>query len=278
MQLAETEWEGEPVYLAALRDITARREWEARLRYAQKMEAIGNLTRGIAHDFNNTLAAIVGYASVLEMRVGQQETLRAPIQQILAAADRATGLTRALVAFSRDQPGQIRAFDLTEMVARTGKLLPPLLGNAIVFSTDLPGQPLPVLADSTQIEQVLINLAVNARQAMPKGGSLHLQLQEESLGPEFRKGHGFGRMGRFARISMNDNGPGMEETICEKIFDPFFTTKEPGEGCGLGLSMVYGIVKQHRGYILCHSRPGEGTTFEIYLPLTEPAATQEAPG
>ena len=271
-----TDWQGEQVVLASLRDISGRRLLERQLRYAQKMEALGNLTRGIAHDFNNVLAAIIGYASVLEMKTGDQPPLQGPVRQILAAADRAATLTRALLSFARNQPGEMRRFDLVETFSRMAQILPSLLGGNIGLIQQLPAESLPVEADSAQIEEVLVSLAVNARQAMPAGGTLTLVAERQELTADFRQRHGFGKPGHFARIALIDTGSGMPPETCEKVFEPFFTTRGADGGNGLGLAIAYGTIKQHHGYILCHSTPGAGTTFEILLPLREalPKATE----
>ena len=273
-----TEWHGEKVVLASLRDITERRRMESQLRYAQKMESLGNLTRGIAHDFNNALAAIIGYASVLEMKTEELPALQSSARQILAAADRASALTRALLSFSRTREGEMLPRELHEVVARIGLVLPSLLGTQIELVTAFSSEPLWVKADSSQLEQVLFNLAVNARQAMPEGGTVTLRTERSELTAAFRQAHGFGRVGSYARILMSDTGIGMDEETCEKIFEPFFTTRSVGNGSGLGLAIAYGIVKQHRGYILCHSTPGQGTSFEVLLPLVAPGAMEPDDG
>ena len=273
-----TEWHGEPVMLASLRDITERRLLEGQLRYAQKMEALGNLTRGIAHDFNNILAAIIGYASVLEMKTEGQAPLQGSIRQILAAADRAATLTRALLSFARNQPGEMRGIDLLETLTRVGQILPSLLGRKIALHQQLGDTPLPVHADPTQLEEVLFNLASNARQAMPDGGTLTMEAGRHELTGEFRQRNGFGKPGQYARVALTDNGVGMEPETREKIFEPFFTTRENSGGNGLGLAIAFGTIKQHKGYILCHSAPGSGTTFEIFLPLRQAEGAESASG
>lgn len=272
-----TEWQGEQVVLASLRDITGRRLLERQLRYAQKMEALGNLTRGIAHDFNNVLAAVIGYASVLEMKTGDQPALQGPVRQILAAADRASTLTRSLLSFARNQPGKMRRFDLAETLSRMAQILPSLLGGKIRFIQQLAAESLPVEADSAQIEEVLVNLAVNARQAMPEGGTLTLVAERQELTAAFRQRHGFGKPGHFVRVALTDTGIGMSPETCEKAFEPFFTTREANGGNGLGLAIAFGTIKQHHGYILCHSTPDAGTTFEILLPLCKEAAKATEP-
>ncbi|AMV73600.1 response regulator [Desulfuromonas carbonis] len=266
-----TEWHGEKVVLASLRDITERQRLERQLRYAKKMESLGNLTRGLAHDFNNILTAIIGYASVLEIKVDGQEPLLGPVRQIIASADRAAGLTRALLSFSRSQPGQMRRLDLLELLTRFLHVLPSLLGGKIRLSQILPAAPLWITGDPAQLEQVLFNLATNARQAMPTGGSLAVTLEHYLLTNDFRQQHGFGKPGQYARIVLQDSGVGMDPEMVQNIFEPFFTTRETGEGSGLGLAISYGIVKQHRGYIICRSAVGAGTSFAVLLPLESPA-------
>jgi PAS domain S-box-containing protein len=267
LRLVNTEWLAEQVTLVSLRDVTAQRRLEMQLRYAQKMESVGNLTRGVAHDFNNILAAIIGYGSVLEMKTIDQPLLQGPVQQILAAADRASALTKALLSFSRNQPGQMQKRDLLEMIQRVSQLIPAMLGQNISFSTRLTEPPLDVEIDAAQIEQVLFNLTSNARKAMKNGGALTLTVDRHELSAEFRKTNGFGRPGHYARIALTDTGEGIDEKTREMIFEPFFSTRETGDGTGLGLAISYGIVKQHHGYILCRSAPGNGSTFEILLPI-----------
>ncbi len=280
LHLVETRWQDQSAVLVALRDITARRRLEDQIRFTQKMESLGNLTRGVAHDFNNALAAIIGYASVLEIRAGDQPLLLAPLRQILATADRATTLTRALLSYSRNQPGKMHRLDLIETLTRLSQILPSLLGAKITLVQRLTPEPLWIMADSSQLEQALFNLATNARLSMPGGGTVTLEAERRKLTSDFRRLHGFGRPGDFARIRLSDTGSGMAPETCEKIFEPFFTTRETGEGTGLGLPITFGIIKSHRGYILCHSDPEVGTSFDIFLPLitdSEPAAEGPCP-
>ncbi len=275
--LAKEEVTG-PGLLRTINYAIERQRLERQLRYAQKMESLGNLTRGIAHDFNNILAAIIGYASVLEMKIGQQDSLQAPVRQILSAADRAATLTRALLSFSRSQPGKMRQLDLLELMTRFLHVLPSLLGSKISISQEISAEALWITGDPAQLEQVLFNLATNARQAMPAGGTLALRLDRYLLPDDFRQQHGFGKPGRYARIAMSDSGVGIDPELVQRIFEPFFTTRETGDGTGLGLAVTYGIVKQHRGYIVCRSVAGEGTTFEILLPLENNAPQGDKDG
>ena len=255
--------------LHILEDITEYKRLEAQLRHAQKMEAIGALTGGIAHDFNNILTAIIGYASVLQMKLGEDDPLRVSAERILASADRAARLTQSLLAFSRKQLLNPEVININEIIKMVEKLLSRLIGEDIELRTILSDEKLTVFADSAQIEQTLMNLATNARDAMPEGGLLSIETQKIELDVEFIKRHGYGKSGPYALISVSDTGIGMDKKTKERIFEPFFTTKEVGKGTGLGLSIVYGIVKQHDGYINGYSEVNKGTTFRIYLPLTK---------
>jgi CheY-like chemotaxis protein len=239
------------------------------------MEAVGQLAGGVAHDFNNILTAIIGYANLLLMKMPDRESGRAFVEQILSASERAAHLTHSLLAFSRKQIIDLRPVSLNEIISRVEKLLGRVIGEDIEFKTWLADADLPVLADSIQIEQVLMNLAANARDAMPDGGMLLIVTEPLELGEEFVRAHSYGKPGRYAYMAVTDTGVGMDEKTRNRIFEPFFTTKEVGKGTGLGLSMVYGIVKQHNGYITVDSEPGKGTTFKIYLPLVRPSAEEK---
>jgi two-component system cell cycle sensor histidine kinase/response regulator CckA len=254
-------------YDGLISDITERKKLEEQLLHAQKMEAIGQLAGGIAHDFNNILTAIIGFGNLLKMELGKDDPLRTYVKQILTSAERAANLTRALLAFSRKQIINLRPTNLNEIINVLKKLLSRLIGEDIELSTFLADEDLTVMADSIQIEQVLMNLATNSRDAMPDGGSLIIRTGRIEFDYEFIKAHGFGRPGSYAFISIEDTGEGIDEKMKERIFEPFFTTKEVGKGTGLGLSMVYGIIKQHEGYVIVYSEHGKGTTFKIYLPL-----------
>jgi len=249
------------------RDISDRKRLEDQLRHSQKLEAVGHLAGGIAHDFNNILTAIMGYGSLVRMKMQDSDPLRTFIDSILSSAERAANLTRSLLAFSRKQIINPKPVDVNDIVNRVEKLLLRLIGEDIELKTLLSGAPLTVLADSGQIEQVLMNLATNARDAMPDGGLLTIETRYAELTGDYTKGHLFAKGGKCAQISVTDTGAGMDETTRQNIFEPFFTTKDIGKGTGLGLSIVYGIVKQHNGNINVYSEPGRGTTFKIYLPL-----------
>ncbi len=263
--------------LIIARDITERRKAEEdrvklenQLRQAQKMEAIGTLAGGVAHDFNNILTAIIGYGSLLRQRMGQDSPFKSYIDDILTAAQRAANLTRSLLAFSRKQEITLRQENLNEIVQRIDKLLLRVIGEDIEFKSISADEELPIMADSSQIEQVLMSLATNARDAMPDGGVLTLRTERADI-----KGKLSGSTvppGEYAVLSVSDTGTGMDEETKKRIFEPFFTSKEIGKGTGLGLSIAYGIIKQHDGEITVYSEPGKGTTFKVYLKLVKTRA------
>ena len=246
-----------------------RQKLQEQLLQSQKMEAIGLLAGGVAHDFNNILSAILGYASIMQMKMRPDDPLRGHVEQVLAASRRAADLTRSLLAFSRKQIIHPRPLEVNEGIRRIEKFLRRLIGEDIEFVTRYHESELRVMADPTQLEQVIVNLATNARDAMPNGGILRLTTEEAGMDEDFIRDRGYGEPGRYARIAVSDTGQGIDDETRAHIFEPFFTTKELGKGTGLGLSTVYGIVKQSNGYILCESERGAGTTFSIYLPLTE---------
>lgn len=250
-----------------VRDTTEHRTLEEQLRHSQKMEAIGTLAGGIAHDFNNILTAIIGYASVMQMKMFEDDPLSSHLEQILTSSERAAVLTQSLLAFSRKQISMPAPVDLNEIVKKAEKILSRVIGEDIELKIISADMDLTVMVDAGQIEQVLMNLATNARDAMPKGGALTIQTEPVEFDSEFINAFGYGDVGKYACIIVSDTGVGIDASIKENIFEPFFTTKEVGKGTGLGLSMVYGIIKQHNGYINCYSESGKGTTFKIYLPL-----------
>jgi PAS domain S-box-containing protein len=254
-------------YDGMIRDITQVKHLESQLRQAQKMEAIGQLAGGVAHDFNNILTAIVGYGNLLAMKLPENCAEGDYARQILASAERAAHLTHSLLAFSRKQFIDLKPVDINAIIGQVQKLLVRVIGEDIELKTRMSKADLPVLADSVQIEQVLMNLATNARDAMANGGMLMIETDTFDMGEDFLKTHAYGKPGLYALIAVTDTGEGMSEDVRSKIFEPFFTTKEVGKGTGLGLSMVYGIIKQHGGYVNVYSEPGRGTTFKIYLPL-----------
>jgi len=252
-----------------------KEELKEQLSNAQKMEAIGTLAGGIAHDFNNILTAIIGYGEILRMDIDKESPLRDRVEQILNAAQRAANLTQGLLTFSRKQLIEPRPVDLNESVNRIQKLLTRLIREDIEIRVSLAGEDLVVMANPGQIEQVLMNLVTNARDAMPEGGVLRISTECVELSGDFFKARDHEMPGRYAVLSVADTGTGMDERTREKIFDPFYTTKEVGRGTGFGLSMVYGIITQHKGYIDVSSKPGKGTTFRIYLRLIEPLVEEE---
>jgi PAS domain S-box-containing protein len=264
-------------YRGITRDITARKKLEHQCLQAQKMEAVGQLAGGIAHDFNNILTAMVGYLHLLANRIGDEKA-RHYVDQMTALAEKAAELTESLLMFSRKQEQNFcpEPLDLNKVIERAGKMLKRLIGENIEFQTILHEEALPVLVVANQIEQVLMNLATNARDAMHDGGLLTIRTDVMYIDSYFMRMHGFGEPGKYALLSVSDNGTGMDEKTCKRVFEPFFTTKEVGKGTGLGLSTSYGIINQHNGYINVSSEPGEGTIFRIYLPLLEAGRGEEA--
>ncbi len=262
--------------LGVTRDVSETVKLAAQLRHSQKMEAIGTLTGGIAHDFNNILTAIIGYGNILKLKMSPEDPLRAMVDQLLASGERAAGLTQSLLTFSRKSAMAPKQVDLNEIIRRIEKMLLRIIGEDIELRTVLTAEATTAVADSGQIEQVLINLATNARDAMPSGGHLTITTERVDLDREFIMAYGYGKPGPYTMISVTDTGQGMDEQTQQKIFEPFFTTKELGKGTGLGLSIVYGIVKQHQGFINCYSRPDSGTTFKIYVPFARSQAQHGA--
>jgi signal transduction histidine kinase len=250
-------------------EIAERKRAEAQLLQAQKMEAIGELAGGVAHDFNNLLTAIIGYGHLLKNESSKDTRTSAYVGEILSAAERAAILTNDLLTFSRKQIINLQPVNLNKIIKDMEKLLLRVIGEDIELSTLLTDTDLTIMADSTQIGQILMNLVTNAQDAMPKGGSFFVRTDRVELNGEYIKAYGYGNPGSYAILSVEDTGTGMHENIRGRIFEPFFTTKEVGKGTGLGLSMVYGIVKQHDGYINVYSEPGRGTTFNILLPLIQ---------
>jgi len=271
-----TEGVAEPIVRAMAHDITdkwrAKKEkaaLEEQLRQSQKMEAIGHLAGGVAHDFNNLLTIITGYSDLIMSGLAQENRLRQDVQEIKKAAERASSLTRQLLAFSSKQVLQPKVLDLNELVTHMNKMLRRLIGEPIelvtIFAKDL-GK---IKADPGQVEQVILNLAVNAKDAMPSGGRLIIETENIELNKQYTQTHIGVASGCYVRLSVSDTGIGMSAEIQERIFEPFFTTKEKGKGTGLGLSTVYGIVKQSGGNIWVYSEPGKGSTFKIDFPVIE---------
>ncbi|HZE26368.1 MAG TPA: PAS domain S-box protein [Terriglobales bacterium] len=252
-------------------DVTERRTLEDQFRQAQKMEAVGRLAGGVAHDFNNLLMVISGYTEVLLEQLKPEDPLKAKAQAIQQAADRATTLTRQLLAFSRKQLLELKVVDVNSIVSDMERLLRPLIGENIELTTRLAPDVGHTRADAGQLEQVIMNLMVNAKDAMSQGGKILIQTSKEDLDPT-RREHSLITPGPYVLLSVSDTGAGMDKETQSRIFEPFFTTKEQGKGTGLGLSTVYGIVKQSGGYVFAQSELGHGTTFQIYLPRVEDPA------
>ena len=255
-------------------DVTERRALEEQLLHSQKMEAVGRLAGGIAHDFNNILSVVSGYGEMVLSDLAEDDERRARVVEILRAADRATGLTRQLLAFGRRQVIEPRHLDLNAVVVDVERMLHRLIGEDIQVTTKLGGDLGVIKADPGQVEQILINLAVNARDAMPNGGKLILETRNVTLDEDLVRGTLDVTAGPYVMLSVSDTGVGMDREVKEHVFEPFFTTKESGLGTGLGLATVYGIVKQNGGHVWVYSEPGWGTTFKLYFPL---ATSLESP-
>jgi PAS domain S-box-containing protein len=258
-----------------IRDITERRTLEEQLRRSQKLEAIGRLAGSVAHDFNNILMSIMGSADLMLLDLPAEDPARAEANEIKQSVQRGAGLTRQLLAFSRRQATSFRLFALGDVINGMDTMLRRLMGPEIEFVISRPPEPTMVIADPAQIEQVVLNLVVNARDAMPDGGRVTVKVEEVELDEAAAVAQVEGRAGRYARLTVSDTGTGIDEQTRAKLFEPFFTTKEQGKGTGLGLSIVYGIVTQSGGYISVVSEPGHGAAFLIYLPL---ATAAEASG
>ncbi|MHB8881634.1 MAG: PAS domain-containing hybrid sensor histidine kinase/response regulator [Thermodesulfovibrionales bacterium] len=252
-----------------------KKKLEDQLRHSQKMEAVGTLAGGIAHDFNNMLNVIIGFGTMVSDRIGDDPVLKEQMNEVLTAAERAVNLTKRLLVFSRKQVVEVRPVNINDTILDLKKMLARIIRENIELDLDLAEGQLQVMADAGQIEQVLMNLASNARDAMPEGGRLTIGTGLKVMDEEYVAAYGYGKPGKYVLIRVADTGQGMDEETKNKIFEPFFTTKAIGEGTGLGLAISYGIIKKHDGYINVYSEPGKGTEFKIYLPLIEEEAAQE---
>lgn len=258
------------------RDMTEREASEARLRRAQRLEAVGQLTGGIAHDFNNLLGVIIGSLDLLAESSGLERGGRELVEVALAAALRGSELTRQLLAFARRQSLDPEIFDLNDRVAQTLALLNRTLGERIVVSTVLAANLKPAFADPSQFESALVNLAINARDAMPEGGRLIIETAGKQLDEDYARTNGDVVPGDYVMLAVTDTGTGMAPEVLARAFEPFFTTKETGQGSGMGLSMIYGYARQSRGHVKIYSEPGRGTTVRLYLPVAAGEAGQGA--
>jgi PAS domain S-box-containing protein len=263
-------------YDGLIADITEYKKLEDQFRHAQKMEAVGVLAGGIAHDFNNILTAIIGYGNMLQTQLEHEDRARNNIEQILVAAEKAANLVHGLLAFSRKQVIHPKPVDLNKIIKNVEKLLSRLITEDIELRVNLAEGETTIMADPGQIDQILMNMVTNARDAMPKGGVLTVETALMEMDMAFLTEHGYGTHGSYVQVSISDTGMGMDEQARQRIFEPFFTTKPMGRGTGLGLSIIYGIVKQHNGFIDLQSRVNVGTTFRIYFPLIEAKVNEPA--
>ncbi|MBI3852873.1 MAG: PAS domain S-box protein [Verrucomicrobia bacterium] len=256
-------------FIAVIEDITNRRSLEMQLRQSQKMEAVGQLAGGVAHDFNNILAAMMMQTELADLVEATPPEVRETLRDIRAAAERAANLTRQLLLFSRRQVMQPRLLDLNEVVTGLAKMLQRIIREDVRLQLHLHSAPLMIYADAGMLDQLLMNLAVNARDAMPNGGRLLIETAEKTFAEEQVRLNPEATPGRYAWLSVSDTGCGISHEVLPRIFEPFFTTKEAGQGTGLGLATVFGIVKQHRGWIKVYSEPGQGTNFQVFLPTSD---------
>ncbi|MFA5354016.1 MAG: ATP-binding protein, partial [Thermodesulfovibrionales bacterium] len=260
--------------IAVFRDLSERKRLEEELIQAQKLESLGTLAGGVAHDFNNIVNVINGFASLMRLEMDKDNPFCLYLDKIISAAERATHVTRQLLLFSRKHESEMRRLNINDIILNTEKLLVRFLPEDIRLRFIPSNKELMVMADIAQIDQLLMNLATNARDAMPAGGHMIISTSMTEIDDEFIRGRGFGEPGKYALLSVADTGTGMDEHTKKRAFDPFFTTKTTGTG--LGLPVVYGIVRAHKGYIDLSSEPGQGSTFRIYIPLTEKGAEEQA--
>ncbi|HYK09769.1 MAG TPA: PAS domain S-box protein [Gemmatimonadales bacterium] len=264
-------------FISVIEDLTQRKRLEQQLLHAQKLEALGQLAGGVAHDFNNVLGVMLGYTQIVERTLPDGDPRRADVGEIRKAGLRAADLIAQLLAFARKSESIPQVIDLSPMVAGLDRILPRVLGENITLRIDLQPKLPPVKVDPSQFEQVMLNLAINARDAMPEGGTLSIETDVVWLDQDYVQRHPDSKVGRHVMIAVSDTGTGISREVLSRIFEPFFTTKAPGRGTGLGLAMCYGIIKQAGGNIWAYSEPGEGTTFRLYLPTVggeAPAAAE----
>ncbi len=262
-------WEDRPAVFCLMHDASRKGALESQLLYAKKMEAIGTLAGGIAHDFNNHLQGISGYIQLLMMRGDRDRTEQGWLLQIERSVQRAAALTKQLLIFSRREESRLEPVDLNEVVRQAEKTLARTIPDTILTDLHLAGELRSIDADAVQLEHVLYNLGINAKDAMPEGGKIVIETRNVELDGAFCRDHAGLRPGRYVELLFKDTGHGMDRATLERIFEPFYTTKAVGSGVGLGLAIVYGIVRSHHGLILCESNPDAGTTFRIYLPVQE---------
>src|SRR6266853_3466687 len=269
-----------PAIQRELGEVEQRRErkrLEHQVQELQKFEAIGRLAGGIAHDFNNALGVILGWAQLGYDNVPDNSPVRENFRMIRDQAQRSAGLTRQLLAFARRQVLQPRSVNLSDLVSKIAALVTTAIGEQTELKLALTPSLQATMADPTQIEQVVMNLCLNARDAMPQGGRIVIETSNVEIGEDFCRTHSYGHPGRYVLLAVSDTGVGMDAVTLDRIFEPFFTTKEMGKGTGLGLATVYGIVKQHGGFVNVYSEPGQGTTFRVYLPSDGGAAEPPKP-
>jgi len=262
-------WEERPAALCLMRDVTRQGQLESQMQYAKKMEAVGTLAGGIAHDFNNHLQGISGYIQLLMMRGDRDRTEQGWLLQIERSVQRAAALTKQLLIFSRREESRLEPLDLNEVVRQAQKTLARTIPESIEAELRLAPDLRSIDGDAVQLEHVLFNLGINAKDAMPEGGKITIATRNIRLDEAFCRNHAGLKPGAYVELSFTDTGHGMDPDTQERIFEPFYTTKGVGSGIGLGLAIVYGIVQSHRGAILCESGPAAGTTFRIYLPAQE---------